>query len=106
MHIEWNKVTWYSKLIAVVLFVIVLFVGFKLGEIYQQAKDYSSTYSTYLQPVSPASKATSTVSGGGTMSCVSNIDCPSGYYCSQPGPIVAGKPTSKVCTPDSQATPM
>lgn len=32
MPIEWNKVTWYSKLIAVILFVIVFYVGFNLGE--------------------------------------------------------------------------
>ncbi len=29
--IEWNKVTWYSKLIVVVLFLIVFTVGFYLG---------------------------------------------------------------------------
>ncbi|OGY61172.1 MAG: hypothetical protein A3F99_00740 [Candidatus Colwellbacteria bacterium RIFCSPLOWO2_12_FULL_43_11] len=31
MHIEWNKVTWYSKLLAVVLFVGTFFLGFYLG---------------------------------------------------------------------------
>lgn len=31
MKIEWNKVTWYSKLAAVVLFVGVFFLGFWLG---------------------------------------------------------------------------
>lgn len=31
MPIEWNKVTWYSKLIAVILFVAVFYVGFRLG---------------------------------------------------------------------------
>ncbi len=32
MKIEWNKVTWYSKLIAVVVFVVVFCVGFNLGK--------------------------------------------------------------------------
>jgi len=32
MNIEWNKVTWYSKLLAVVLFVLTFYIGFKLGE--------------------------------------------------------------------------
>lgn len=31
MRIEWNKVTWYSKLLAVVLFVGTFFMGFYLG---------------------------------------------------------------------------
>lgn len=30
--IQWNKVTWYSKLLAVVLFVAVFFLGFYLGK--------------------------------------------------------------------------
>jgi len=32
MKIEWNKVTWYSKLIAVVIFVLTFYIGFNLGE--------------------------------------------------------------------------
>jgi membrane-bound inhibitor of C-type lysozyme len=32
MKIEWNKVTWYSKLLAVILFVAVFCVGFNLGK--------------------------------------------------------------------------
>ena len=31
MIIEWNKVTWYSKLAAVIIFVGVFFLGFWLG---------------------------------------------------------------------------
>jgi len=34
MKIEWNKVTWYSKLIAIILFVWVFFLGFHLGKEY------------------------------------------------------------------------
>lgn len=33
MPILWNKVTWYSKLLAVILFVSTFFIAFKLGEI-------------------------------------------------------------------------
>lgn len=35
--IRWNKVTWYSKVIAVILFVLVYIVGFWLGTEYQSA---------------------------------------------------------------------
>lgn len=34
--IEWNKVTWYSKLLAVLLFFIVLLIGFYLGSEFQK----------------------------------------------------------------------
>lgn len=33
--IRWNKITWYSKIIAVILFVVVYMVGFWLGTEYQ-----------------------------------------------------------------------
>jgi hypothetical protein len=32
MKIEWNKVTWYSKLLAVILFVLTFYIGFGLGK--------------------------------------------------------------------------
>jgi membrane-bound inhibitor of C-type lysozyme len=32
MKIEWNKVTWYSKLIAVILFVLTFYIAFNLGK--------------------------------------------------------------------------
>ncbi len=32
MTIEWNKVTWYSKLLAVIIFVATFYIGFQLGE--------------------------------------------------------------------------
>lgn len=36
MILEWNKVTWYSKLLAVVLFVITFWIAFCLGIQYQK----------------------------------------------------------------------
>jgi len=33
MKIEWNKVTWYSKLLAVILFLLTFYIGFKFGQI-------------------------------------------------------------------------
>ena len=32
VKVEWNTVTWYSKLLAAILFVVVFYVGFGLGE--------------------------------------------------------------------------
>ncbi len=42
MKIIWNQVTWYSKLIAVILFLAVFVIAFKLGEENQKIK---SSYS-------------------------------------------------------------
>ncbi len=36
MKIEWNKVTWYSMALAVVVFIAVLLVGFFIGIQYDQ----------------------------------------------------------------------
>lgn len=36
MTIEWNKVTWYSKLLAVIIFVATFWIAFYLGEQYRE----------------------------------------------------------------------
>jgi len=38
MKIQWNRVTWYSQTAAVVIFVGVFFLGFWLGQVYNEAK--------------------------------------------------------------------
>jgi hypothetical protein len=43
MKIWWNKVTWYSKVFAIILFVVVFYVGFNLG---QQKKEISTNADT------------------------------------------------------------
>ena len=32
MEVEWNKVTWYSKIASIILFVLVFYIGFCLGK--------------------------------------------------------------------------
>ena len=41
MKIEWNKVTWYSKLLAAVLFIVVFCVGYNLGKKAEQVEQLS-----------------------------------------------------------------
>lgn len=36
MKVEWNKVTWYSRLLALVMFISLPFIGFCLGVQYQK----------------------------------------------------------------------
>ncbi|HRY52697.1 MAG TPA: MliC family protein [Candidatus Portnoybacteria bacterium] len=41
MKIQWNQITWYSKLTAVVVFLIVFALGFWLGYQYYQVREAS-----------------------------------------------------------------
>jgi hypothetical protein len=52
MPIAWNKVTWYSKILALVLFVILPFAGFYFGIQYGAARQYVADYSVNLKQVS------------------------------------------------------
>lgn len=38
MRIEWNRVTWYSKLLAAAVFLAMFIVAFNLGILYEQAR--------------------------------------------------------------------
>ncbi len=53
MRIEWNKVTWYSKFLAIVLFLFVFALAFWLGVEYRDVKnevDNIKTFSTITNP--------------------------------------------------------
>lgn len=39
MKIQWNKITWYSKLVAVILAVIIFALGIYIGVVYQKGVD-------------------------------------------------------------------
>jgi hypothetical protein len=50
MNIEWNKVTWYSKLAAVILGMLILLLGFYIGQQYQMTKaEQKATQQTAAQ---------------------------------------------------------
>jgi len=49
MKIEWRKVTWYSKLLAVVLFVGVFILGLYLGAAYNEVRHMSAGMSADVQ---------------------------------------------------------
>jgi hypothetical protein len=56
MSIEWNKVTWYSKIIAVIVFVATFWIGFMIGMSYEAAvnklENISSPSQILVQPKS------------------------------------------------------
>lgn len=53
MNIEWNKVTWYSKVVAIILFVVVFYLGFYTGKIYEQVKLQIGPEETIATPTAP-----------------------------------------------------
>ena len=74
LHIEWNRVTWYSKLAAVVLFVATFALAFTLGVYWEQV---SIQNALELVPT--------TVAGGTGAHCGGFIrnapTCAAGYHC-------------------------
>ena len=54
MRIEWNKVTWYSKLAAAIIFVATFFIGFYLGRQYEAARITANHAEEAAQSLLPA----------------------------------------------------
>ena len=75
MTIQWNRVTWYSKLLAIIIFVGTFAIAFCLGASWQRAQ----TDNAAAEPVSGAP-----VVGAGAH-CGGNIKdapvCGAGYHC-------------------------
>jgi hypothetical protein len=72
MTIEWNKVTWYSKLIAVVLFVATFWLAFDLGVASEDAHIQANLSGTPLAISTDSGGAigattTPPISGGGSI---------------------------------------
>jgi hypothetical protein len=49
MKIEWNKVTWYSKCLALALIIVLPFLGFYFGEKYGEIKGFFNGYDVSVQ---------------------------------------------------------
>lgn len=67
MTIEWNRVTWYSKLLALIIFVGVFILGFYLGSAYNEAAripdifplTIATSTKPVVKPVNPTPQQTS-----------------------------------------------
>jgi len=57
MKIEWNKVTWYSKLAAVIIYVGTFALAFYLGRMYEaEHATYSFSPDSIVIPEGPAAE--------------------------------------------------
>lgn len=61
MKIEWNRVTWYSKLLAVVVFLATFVVAFNLGILYEQARISAALIAAPSTTIVTASSTTETI---------------------------------------------
>ncbi len=75
-----NQVTWYSKLAALILFILLPFAGFYLGMKYQEALSPPSSTSYLINPGAPNSSssatknATQTINKDGVTISITNKD--------------------------------
>jgi hypothetical protein len=68
VKIEWNRVTWYSKLIAVIVFLATAFLFFKLGAIYGGANNFKSQSLTGMSSTTTSSVQNSLAPTGPSIS--------------------------------------
>ena len=66
MNIEWNKVTWYSKLLALILFSLTFFIGFNLGKEYAEIKQENEANQSI--DIKPTNTVSYSCKGGKTIS--------------------------------------
>lgn len=89
MKIEWNRVTWYSKIAAVILFVGTFVLAFNLGILWEK-----TSIETALVPVTPEAGGEGAHCGGFIRNAPT---CVAGYHCQ----LVVSRPdTGGTCVKD------
>lgn len=74
MKIEWNRVTWYSKLAAVAVFLATFYIAFNLGVFYEQIHVENA--------LSAAPSAAGGTAGAHCGGFIRNAPtCAAGYHC-------------------------
>ncbi len=54
MKIEWNRVTWYSKILTIVVFIATFWIGFTIGSYWQWAVDLNDLYKVHIEKLTAA----------------------------------------------------
>ena len=101
LHKYLFTVTTFSKVLAMILFIFLPFVGFYLGMQYQKAiSPQNSNTSVQEIQIIPKPSPTPNISG-----CNNDSDCQNGAKCMAVGPLVANQPVHKICVRQGQAIP-
>jgi hypothetical protein len=107
-----TTVTPLSKALAMILFIALPFIGFYLGMKYQQQIMINPPVVSEVQKnIIPTPTSASSKNIDGTIACKTNRDCPSGYSCTQAGPIKYNPETKKTspglnCWKNNVAVPL
>jgi hypothetical protein len=100
-----TTVTPFSKMLALFMFILLPIVGFYYGRYYQKQLDrYQMKPPVINYIINPA--PTTAHPQNDKISCKTNGDCPSGYSCAQPGPIVANGTPHRYCWKNGTAIPL
>ena len=76
--IEWNKVTWYSKLAAVIVFLATFYIAFNLGILWEQ----TSVETALIETPAVVSGQTGGTAGAHCGGFIRNAPtCANGYHC-------------------------
>ncbi len=97
MKIEWRKVTWYSKLLAVIVFFATFIIAFDLGVLWEQTYIEMALFQTAGSPENPSRQPVSGGSGAPCGGFIRNAPvCASGFHCK------LGRVADKggICVPD------
>lgn len=82
MNIEWNRVTWYSKLAAVIIFGLTFWLGFYLGMQWQFISDQPLIMLSDVLNQPFPSGSNNTAEGQQCGGFIQNAPtCPASYHC-------------------------
>src|ERR1700749_1722129 len=100
-----TTVTPFSKTLALAMFIIFPIGAFFWGMNYQAMIDATKPPAVLIEYklVYPTPQVSQ--NSNGKISCKTNADCPSGYFCTQAGPIRADSVVEKTCWKSGSAVP-
>jgi len=102
LHRYLFKVTTFSKLLAMILFITLPFLGFYLGMQYQQ--ELTVNPPVILEVQKTVTPIPTTIPN--PTSCNTDNDCQNGAKCLGVGPILVNQPVHKECVQKGQITPL
>jgi hypothetical protein len=94
IKIEWNRVTWYSKLLAIVVFLVAFVIAFNLGALWER----TNTGTALTEIPTTVGGQTGGKAGAHCGGFIQNAPtCASGYHCQ----LTVSRPdTGGICVKD------
>jgi hypothetical protein len=105
---SFTTITPFSKMLALAMFIILPVCAFVWGMNYQATVDATKPQPVLIEYklVHPTPTPIVSQTSNGSISCKTNADCSTGYFCTQAGPIRADSVIQKTCWKDGSAVPL